>query len=246
MNDKKYLMNKLIKFIPNLITLTNLLFGIFAVIFAMSGWFQLSGMMIAVAAVFDFLDGFAARLLKATSGLGKELDSLSDMVSFGLAPGLLLYNMIEHYRGDEMEYVSYLALLVPLFSAYRLAKFNVDERQSDRFFGLPTPANALVIASFPWIASQSFVLYGLFTNPLMTWITNPAFLGIYALLFSILLVVDLPLFALKVKTFTWNDNKLVYSFLIFSLLSLAALHFVALPWIIVIYILLSIVDNVRG
>jgi len=241
-------MNKIIRFIPNLITLINLLFGIFAVIFAMSEWFQMAGAMIAIAAIFDFFDGFAARLLKATSNLGKELDSLADMVSFGLAPGLLLYSMIEYYRADDylLEYFSYLALLVPLFSAYRLAKFNVDERQSDRFFGLPTPANALVIASFPWIKGQHDVMFGFFLNPIQEWVISPIFLGLFALVFSILLVVDLPLFALKVKNFTWNDNKLVYSFLAFSVLSILCLHFIALPLIIVVYILLSVVDNAKG
>ncbi len=240
-------MNKILKFIPNFITLMNLLFGIFSVIFSLSGWFMAAGMMIGIASLFDFSDGFVARLLKATSELGKQLDSLSDMVSFGLAPGLLVYAMIEQSRGDLWlgEYLSYMAFLIPLLSAYRLAKFNIDERQSDRFFGLPTPANALVVASFPWIAQQTTLLYGILDNPLSKIVVNPVFLASYAFVFSILLVAEIPLFSLKVKTFKWRDNVLVFSFLIFSLSGIILLQYTAIPLIIGVYIIGSLISLLR-
>ena len=235
-------MNKIIRFVPNFITLMNLLFGIFSILFSLSGWFMEAGLMIGIAAVFDFFDGFTARLLKAGSELGKQLDSLSDMVSFGLAPGLLVYAMIEQRRGDFLhgEFLSYLAFLIPLLSAYRLAKFNIDERQSDRFFGLPTPANALVVASFPWIAQQHTLLFGALHNPFASIVVNPVFLAFYAFVFSILLVAEIPLFSLKVKSYKWKDNVLVFSFLIFAVLAMLLLHYTAVPFIIVVYILLSV------
>ncbi len=238
-------MKKTINFIPNLITLINLLFGIFAIIFALEEWFMAAGMMIFIASILDFADGFAARLLKATSELGKQLDSLADMVSFGLAPGLLLYALLENHK-DEIpmgDWWIYLAMLVPLLSALRLAKFNIDERQASSFYGLPTPSNAIAIAAFPWIANQETILFGYYPNPLADYILNPIFLGIFAIIFSFLLISELPLFSLKVKSFKFKDNKLVFSFLLFAFISFALFYFAAIPLIISIYILASLLNS---
>ena len=204
-----------------------------------------AGMMIFIASILDFADGFAARLLRATSELGKQLDSLADMVSFGLAPGLLLYALLEYHK-DEIpmgEWWIYLAMLVPLLSALRLAKFNIDERQTSSFLGLPTPSNAIAIASFPWIANQETILFGTYSNPLADFILNPIFLGVFAIIFSFLLISELPLFSLKVKSFKFNDNTLVFSFILFSLFSLALFYFAAIPLILIVYILASLLSK---
>ncbi|MDD4921319.1 MAG: CDP-diacylglycerol--serine O-phosphatidyltransferase [Bacteroidales bacterium] len=193
------------KHIPNAITCLNLLSGCIAIVFAFQGTYLTAAWLIALAAVFDFLDGFAARLLKAYSPLGKELDSLADMVSFGVAPGMMIYGFISDssFSTNNSEYLAYFAFLIPVFSALRLANFNLDERQATSFIGLPTPANALfwafgIAGSFDYILDTTF---------------DPFIIVTVTIFFSWLLVSNLPMFSLKFKHYKWRGNRLRYYFL---------------------------------
>lgn len=231
--------------IPNAITLLNLLCGCIALSlillyvhtrpgFALDGsaaaaWF------VAGAMVADFFDGLAARLLNSKSLIGRELDSLADLVSFGVVPGIMLVILI------PSEVFCWLGLLVPLCAAIRLAKFNTDERQSERFLGLPTPANALFIISFPLIlAHQAYWNDIYLLHPLR----STVFFSAISVACSAVMVVPIPLFSLKMKNISWKDNQVRYLFAIAALLALALLHFMALPVIIVLYIVLSVADNI--
>lgn len=225
------------KHIPNLITLCNLLSGVFAVFVAISGVFpyEIAAILIFAGAVFDFFDGFAARLLKANSLIGKELDSLADLVTFGFAPAALLSAVIQHILFGSLftdvevvvwqEYILFLSpyIIVP-FSALRLAKFNVDPRQSHTFIGLPTPANALFFASLIFYPELS-----------------PILLLFLSVTFSLLLVSEIPMFSLKFKTYNFGDNKFRYTFLGISTIILVLFQQLALPFIILAYIISSIV-----
>ena len=232
--------------IPNIITLLNLISGSISIVFALEGNLTVAAWFIGIAAVFDFFDGFSARMLHVSSEIGKELDSLADVISFGLAPGMILYILLSNsvsipeiiIAGRNI--VPFVAFLIPALSAYRLAKFNLDERQTDSFIGLPTPANALMIASFPLILAQQKNLSGLDTAFFSGIINNPWFLIIFILIFSYLLIAELPLMSLKFKTFKWNDNKVRYFFLIISVILFVLLFYTAIPLIIVFYILLSL------
>lgn len=220
-------MRKIISMIPNTITIMNLLCGCMAVLHAFSGDLETSFILVIAAAVFDFLDGFAARLLKAYSDIGKELDSLADMVSFGLAPSAVAYTM-----GAE-----HLAFIIAAFSALRLAKFNIDTRQTTEFIGLPTPANALLFTSMGWIAAteSSSVLASVFTNQ---WV-----LISLIVVFSLLLVSEIRMFSLKFKSYKFRDNCVVYSFLMASLAAIICFWVSSLPFIIVCYVLISVVAH---
>jgi len=185
---------------------------------------------IIISAVFDFFDGMSARLLHAPSSIGKELDSLADDVSFGVAPSLILFSLLREtvypdWMNGFQEYVPYFAFLIAIFSALRLAKFNVDERQSSSFIGLNTPANTLFWAAaaaqyHDWLIQGGIVLYGVL-------------IGI--VLFALLLVSEFPMFAFKLKNFSWEENKIRYLFLI---VSLPLLIFVGLSAVIGWYIIL--------
>lgn len=219
--------------LPNLMTCGNLLCGCAGIVSAFRGDLLLAGMLIGVAGLLDFGDGFVARLLKQNSEIGKQLDSLADVVTFGTLPALIIFQLIERTTDDIPHLPSYLAFVLAVFSALRLAKFNVDTRQSDSFIGVPTPANAFLVASLPFILRH---------NPaLEPFIVNQTNLLIYTFLMSFLLVAELPLFALKFKSFGWNGNELPFSFLGISVVLLAFLHFVAVPLVIALYILLSLV-----
>ena len=232
--------------IPNIITLFNLISGSISIVFALEGNLSMAAWFIGIAAVFDFFDGFAARMLHVSSEIGKELDSLADVISFGLAPGMILYMLLLNTGlcpeiiivGRNI--VPFIAFLIPAFSAYRLAKFNLDKRQTESFIGLPTPANALMIASFPLILNQQTNLAGVSAVFFATTINNPWFLIIFILIFSYLLIAELPLMSLKFKTFKWNDNKVRYIFLIVSIVLFLLLFYTAIPLIIVFYVLLSL------
>ena len=218
-----------------------------------------------IAAVLDFLDGFAARLLNVISPIGKDLDSLADMVTFGLAPGVIMYKLIgfsfsKHIFGvfmnvffNEKElgmeqylvFTAFLGFLITIFSAIRLAKFNNDPRQSDSFIGLPTPANAILICSIPLIADLKDVR-DITTFPLFgvdSLIINPYFLLSLTAVLSYLLIAPIPLFALKFKTFGWEGNQIRYVFLGLSLGLLIGLQFVGIPLTIFLYVLISVINN---
>lgn len=231
--------------IPNFITLLNLLSGCIAIVFIFDDQLAIASYLIGLAAIFDFLDGFFARLLKAQSPIGKDLDSLADVISFGLVPGLILFKLIEYSSGISVHtgFISFLpffAFLIPLFSALRLAKFNNDERQTDVFIGLPTPANALLIASFPLILIQQTTLVGINLVGIQSLFLILPFLVTITILLSYLLIAEIQLLSLKFKNFTWKDNKVRYILLGISCILLIILFYLAIPIIIILYILLSL------
>ncbi len=182
---------KIVKHIPNTITSMNLLFGVLGVISTFNGRLDFAFYAMLASAVCDFCDGLSARLLKAYSEMGKELDSLADVVSFGVLPSLMAYKLMSDIHGDS--FFSYIPLLIAVFSAIRLAKFNIDERQSDNFIGLATPACAMICGSYAYYVSNdpSSVLYG--------WAECIYFIPACALLLSLLLISEIPMFSMKFK-----------------------------------------------
>lgn len=228
--------------IPNLLTLFNLVCGTLSILSFAKGNIETAGLFVFAAAVFDFLDGFAARMLKAYSNIGADLDSLADVVSFGVAPGMILYHLISISHGrpvahlGSFDLVPLTALLIPAFAALRLAKFNNDPLQTDYFRGLPSPASGLFIASLPLIRQQ------LYEGQSLTYMvfTNAYFLMGTAVLLSLLMVSNLPLFGLKFKNFALRGNEIRYLFLAIAAILALFLHFLAIPFIIAIYLLLSL------
>ncbi len=228
------------KHIPNSITCGNLFCGCVAIVSAFEGNLVFAAYLVGIAAVLDFLDGFAARILKVHSEIGKQLDSLADMITFGLVPGIILFLMLSKSMGSLAHELIYIAFLIPIFSALRLAKFNVDTRQTDSFIGVPTPASAILVCSLPLIV-QFQPQMGNFA--VAEFIQTPVFLISLTVILSYLMVAELPLFALKFKNFSWGDNQLRFGFLIISALLLILFKFIAIPFIIFLYVLLSVVAN---
>lgn len=223
----------LLRHIPNSLTIGNLLCGCLGLI-SLSGNYPIEpAYFIWAACVFDFFDGFAARLLNSSSPIGKELDSLADMVSFGVLPAMVMYRWID--STDGASWLSYIALMIAVFSALRLALFNVDTRQSDSFIGLPTPANALFITSLVFLPDSVRTI--VFTTPVLGGIT---------IVFSLLLVAPLELFALKFKDFSLTNNKLRYTFLALSVLLVILIKAGALPIIILLYIIISLLSRISA
>lgn len=216
--------------LPNVITLGNLACGAAAVVFALRfNELQTAFWLVATAAALDFLDGFVARLTKQFSEVGKQLDSLCDMVSFGLAPSAVLYSMYTSVEGPEPW--GYAVFVISLFSALRLAKFNIDELQSDSFVGLPTPACALFVVSAGWLfASGAFTI-------------RPEFILAIAVFLSYLLISPLRMFALKFHDFSFKNNSIRYCFLALSAIGIAVFRIAAIPFIIMAYILISFVSG---
>lgn len=236
--------------VPNFITSLNLAAGSLAVFFGIEGELGWAAIFIFAAAVFDFLDGMAARLLGAYSDIGKQLDSLADLVSFGLAPAAMLFTMIElaifkknepifEIEATPMQWVFlYSVLLVPISGAFRLAKFNLDTRQSENFLGLPIPANAIFYASLGLILELG-------ATPTINHIILNRFNLITAIvLLSALMISEVPMFSLKFKNLKWQNNQIRFLFLVLCLVLIVFLKFYAIPLIIVCYILISIVKKV--
>ena len=241
----------MIKQIPNIITSLNLLCGCVAIIFAVSGDL-VSASFFAFAGIFlDFFDGLAARVLNAQSQVGLQLDSLADVVTSGVLPGIVMVQLLsEALTGTSLDisaifsdtanntsiesYLPFIGLLIAVASGYRLAKFNVDTRQTTSFIGLPVPANTLLILSLPLIIS--FQASQQITEVILT----PWFLIIITLVSCVLLNAEIPLFGLKFKTWNFKDNAVRYLFLIASILLLVVLKFIAIPIIIFLYILVSL------
>jgi len=232
--------------IPNFLTCCNLLCGclgilnmmtdlrprIFASIFESP--LISAAYFVWAACIFDFLDGFAARALKVNSPIGKELDSLADMVSFGLLPSLSMYQLLtsaSHLWESPFAYLPLLAFLLAVCSALRLAIFNVAEDQSDSFRGLPTPANALFITSLPFLGGPAFIF-------------NPYVLSVITITFSLLMVSRVELLALKFRNFTWAENRMRFTFLAMAGLLIAILGQSALPLLILLYIGFSLISKV--
>lgn len=222
-------MKKITAFIPNTLTLMNLFCGMMAVTYAFSGDLVMVFWMVMASAVFDFLDGFAARMLGAYSALGADLDSLSDMVSFGVVPGMVVY----HLFPAEFAW-PWVGFLVTLFSALRLAKFNNDTRQGDEFRGLATPACTMMIVSLGAVYQTVPDSFG--------WIAQPWFLICLSVALSLLLVSDFVMFALKFKSFSMNGvNMLRYAFLAASLVIVILAEYLSLAIIVLLYIVISLV-----
>ena len=226
-------------FVPNFVTLLNLLSGGIAVIFAVEGDLSTAALFVFLGILFDFFDGFIARKLNVVSDLGLQLDSLADVVTSGLVPALVLFHLFELSIApswDTHHILPYFGLLVLLASAYRLAKFNISTEQSNYFIGLPTPANALLILSLPLILSyQNNDSYNVI-------ILNPWFLIGATVLSSFLLNDPIKLIALKFKTWNFADNASRYILIVFSLVALIVFKFAGIPLLILFYIILSLIN----
>jgi CDP-diacylglycerol--serine O-phosphatidyltransferase len=224
------------KQIPNALTSFNLLFGCLSIVACLvERNLKLAAYFIAAAAILDFFDGFVARAINANSEIGKQLDSLADCVSFGVAPGFIFYKLTNiPINFNQFNILAYIPFLIPVFSAIRLAKFNIDTRQTESFIGLPTPANSLFISAIPFVVNQ-------FPFFISQW-----FLLIFPFVSAYLLVAELPLFALKFKSFTWQKNQLRYIFLLCCLISLFAFGYLGISISIILYILFSIYNNIQS
>ena len=265
--------------LPNLLTAMNLVCGIISIIATLAGRIDISPLFLFAAMGFDFLDGFVARKLAIQSELGKQLDSLADMVSFGLAPGIIVMVMIllgvhdgtiaphdYNYQATSytwfqiqawmqaifynvpnqfdasIKYLPFLAFIIPVLSLFRLAKFNIDKNQSDRFIGVPTPLNTIFILFFPLYFSYHFSTWNN-QHSLMLLVFDCYSIAFITGLFSFLLIANIPLIALKFKSYAWADNKFRYLLLLLSLISFIVFFLWAIPIIVILYLLLSIIEN---
>ncbi|PRD46579.1 CDP-diacylglycerol--serine O-phosphatidyltransferase [Sphingobacterium haloxyli] len=214
------------KHIPNTLTCLNLFSGCIGILFVLKGEFLFAFYCVVASGIFDFLDGMVARLLGVKSTIGKELDSLADVISFGFLPGAVLYKLLEVSTGHI--YLPYLGFVITAFSALRLAKFNVDERQTSEFIGLNTPMNTFFIMSLPFIGE---------VHP--AWIYQPWVLLVIVAIVSFLLISEIRLFSMKLSSLMWSENKFRYIFLFISIVLLFALQFLALPLILLSYFIFS-------
>lgn len=246
--------------LPNFFTAANLISGCVAIILAFAGRIDLAPFAIFAGALFDFFDGFIARKMNIQGEMGKQMDSLADMVTFGVAPGMIIFIMLISLGGAPDEYLSlgqwvdrliegetsnyypFAALTIPFFSVFRLAKFNLDTRQTESFIGLPTPANTLFFMSFPLVA-----VYGGRDSEIMNTVSDfmfhPIAICVVIIAMSLLLVSEIPLFSLKFKSFGIKGNEIRYSFLLISLIFIIVFKAWALALIVFLYIVLSIVEN---
>jgi CDP-diacylglycerol--serine O-phosphatidyltransferase len=236
------------KHIPNIFTCMNLFCGCIAVVMISRNDLDhlgFSAYLVFLAALFDFFDGLSARIFKVHSDMGLQLDSLADMVTFGLVPGAVLFRLLEmsdpsliYANENFLRVFQFFPFIVTVFSALRLAKFNIDERQTDSFIGLPTPSNTLLIVSLPLILQHD-------TFHLTNLIRNPYFIVILSVVMSYLLVAEIPLFALKFKSFSWKQNSYQYILLGSAVILLFVFFYVAIPLIILLFVFLSIIRNIE-
>ncbi len=263
--------------IPNLFTAANLISGILAIICSLMGRIDLTPFFIFLGAMCDFLDGFLARKLNQMGELGKQLDSLADMITFGLAPGIFMmvvmiisltdlntelmspnFNTHVNHLIDEwkkavfydfqnemdtpLKYTPFFALFIPFMSMFRLGKFNIDTRQSDSFIGLNTPANTIFFTTFPLVLMMEYNPSG-YQNHFLTSIYQPGFFIVLIGCMSLLLISEIPMFSFKFKHFKWKGNQIRYYFLITCGLLISFLLVWSIPLIVLLYIVLSIIDN---
>ena len=231
-------MNAIIRNLPNAITCSNLFCGCISCYMGFQGLYKLALLFIVIGAVFDFFDGMTARILKVSSNIGKELDSLADDITFGLAPSVIAFSLFSEMVYPELlqpiaEYIPFTAFLISVFSALRLAKFNLDERQTSSFIGMPTPANALFWGSLA-ITIKDFDLLN------TAWV-NPVTMFILVVVMSLLLVCELPMFSLKFKNLSWKDNQTSYIFILVTIPLILFLRISGLAATIAWYIVLSLV-----
>ena len=270
--------------IPNLFTAANMLCGFVSIILALFGRIDLAPLFILAAVVFDFLDGFIARKMNLQGELGKQLDSLADMVTFGIAPGIIMLVMIvigidfsallskesgTNFQNTELSYYAFIqiwdwiqaliygvpndfnasikylpftALIIPFLAMFRLAKFNLDKRQSDRFRGVPTPLNTIFFLFFPLYFSFNLNQWEHQENWILM-LFDCYTLSVITVLFSVLMVTDIPLISLKFKTWTWNENKFRYILVGSSLIIILLFWIWAILIIVFLYLLLSLIEN---
>jgi CDP-diacylglycerol--serine O-phosphatidyltransferase len=243
------------KHIPNLLTLGNLFSGTVAAIFAVEGAFEMAGFFVLIGIFFDFLDGFVARILGVSGELGKQLDSLADMVTSGVVPGIIMFKLIVinaefHLNGvfswtssdskSSILSIGLLGLLLTLGACYRLAKFNLDTRQSESFIGLPTPAMSLFVISLPLIAANTEI------TMVQNLIANNYFLIAVTLILTYLMNAEISLFSLKFKEYSFKKNVVKYLFLLASLVMIITLKYISIPLIIMLYVLLSVISHSRN
>lgn len=265
--------------IPNLFTAANLLSGVIAIILILVGRIDLAPFAIFAGALLDFFDGFLARKMKVSSEMGKQLDSLADMVTFGVAPGLMMmvvmittiyidgpfYDMdfqsyvhfqlqnwinavfygVPNMMDASIKYLPFTALFIPFMSMFRLAKFNLDTRQSDKFIGVPTPMNTLFFTFFPLILCTEYETWK-FNEGIFGYVFDSYFLVGLIILMSLLLVAELPLFALKFKHFKWKGNEIRFIFLLTSGILIAVLLAWSIPLIVFLQLILSVIDNKKS
>ena len=243
-------MRSLRSHIPNIITALNLFFGCLSIAWASHEHFGIASIFIFIAAILDFLDGLAARVLEAYSPIGAQLDSLADMISFGLAPAFLVFSNVfllssvsgQHQGLLSLGLFSGIILVLPfilsVFAGLRLAKFNIDDRQKENFIGLPTPAMALFFASAVYtFQSTDLIFFHNLMNSILFW-------NGFAVLFSFLMISEIKMIALKFKNLRWADNQFQYLFIGISVILLVSLHAISLPLIILWYVLLSFVYHI--
>lgn len=236
------------KYIPNLITSLNLASGFTAILLASQGNLNAASWLIIAAMIFDFLDGFSARLLKAYSDIGKELDSLADIVSFGVAPAIILFRLIHSAAGSPAVpgttisniMILSVTVIMPVCAALRLAVFNLDSSQTTTFKGLPTPANAIAVISIILAINYSgSAILNSFTG-------SPLSLSLYSVLLSILMVSRVELLSLKIKSFSFKGNEGRYILLVLLMISAAIFGIMTLPLIIPLYIIASVAGKFAG
>lgn len=227
------------KHVPNTITLLNLFCGCIALVFVSELNFEMAFFFVSLGIFLDFFDGFFARLFKVAGPLGLQLDSLADMVTSGVVPGFVMFWMLKEAQNpaDANQIIPYLGFIITLGSCYRLANFNIDTRQTDSFIGLPTPANTLFIMSLPLVIkfSDSLVVFDILTNQ---W-----FLLAITLFSAYILNAEIPLFSLKIKDFTFKKNALQIVFLSLCFILLIFFQYLAIPLVIIAYVLLSVINN---
>jgi CDP-diacylglycerol--serine O-phosphatidyltransferase len=229
--------------LPNALTSCNLFSGCIAAVMIFRNHLEYAAYFIFLSAFFDLLDGMVARRVSSNSAFGKELDSLADAVSFGFIPGAMMFKLLQLSNISTVFHsellirgLQFFPFIITVFSALRLAKFNLDTRQSNSFIGLPTPACTLFIVSFPLILNQ---LPGRFEHIIL----NPYFIIVTSVILSFLLVSEIPLFSMKFKTFMFRENIFQYLLLILSVIIFPVFLFASIPIVIILYILLSIIQN---
>jgi CDP-diacylglycerol--serine O-phosphatidyltransferase len=247
-------MRNAVKHIPNMLTCANLVCGVYAIILSFSGSYPYAMIAVFTAALFDFTDGFAARLLKAFSPIGKDLDSLADMVSFGIAPGMMLFcflkdlaTSIQQSNSLLLDALTLCSLAIPVLSALRLAKFNIDTRQKTSFIGLPVPAHAILWASLltalvPSLQTGDICLIS--RMDVFCFHVSPivliSMLSALAIITSLLLVSEIPMFSLKIISFSWKGNKQVIILFFTAVVFVALFGILGVSATMVFYILYNI------
>ena len=223
------------KHLPNFFTLLNLTSGSLGAILALKGDLTHAALCIWLGAFFDFFDGWLARILRVHSPLGQQLDSLADLITFGWLPASIIYALISQHT--TLPYLPYIALLIPNFSALRLAQFNIDTKQQGVFIGLPVPANGLLISTFPLILAANKYTW------LTAWLGHPYTLVALVILTSYLLVANIKLMAFKFTTYAWYPNRFKYTFLLTAVLLILFLGIEGLALSTIFYVLVSIVSG---